>query len=135
MDKVKGGYLRRDPRARPLVEAGLWPTAALRLVRAGYTSLEKLAAATRDDLLAIRGVNLKTVEACERLLGHPLPWPTAYWTGRGLLPYIARTLCRAGIDSLEALGKLSFKDMRALGIGVSHIRKCEELLGRPFDDG
>jgi hypothetical protein len=134
MDQKRGSYLKRDPGARPLVEAGLRPIAAVRLARAGYTSLEKLAGATRDDLLAIRGVSLGTVEACERLLGHPLPWPTAYWTGRGLPTNLARRLCRAGIDSLEALGKLSFKDMRALGIGLANIRKCEVLLGR-HDEG
>jgi hypothetical protein len=35
----------------------------------------------------------------------------------------------------EDLGKQSFKDLRALGVGVGSIRKCEKLLGRFFTDG
>src|SRR5215218_6496168 len=95
-------YLDRVPEAGKLVEAGMRPTAAVRLARAGYTSLEKLAAATRDELLAIHGVSLGTVEECERLLGHPLPSPLAYWRGQGLNTHLAKVLCKARIESVEA---------------------------------
>jgi hypothetical protein len=128
-------YLKRVVGEQTLVEAGIWPQAAARLARAGFTDLRKIAAATRDDLLAIRGVNLKTVERCEEILGHGLPWPTAYWREKGFAPDFAKILCRAGIDSLEALGKQSFKDLRALGLGPLRIRQCEAALGRLLDEG
>lgn len=126
---------QRVPEARWLVEGGVNPIAAVRLARAGFTSREKLAAATREDLLLIRGVSRVTVEECERLLGRPLPWLTRYWCEMGLSPGLALTFCHAGIDSLEALGRQSFKGLRALGMGVASIRKCEKLLGRFFADG
>lgn len=128
-------YVKRVPGAQTLVEAGIRPQAAVRLARAGFTSLEKIAAATRDDLLAIHGVNLMTVEQCERALGHGLPWPTAFWREKGFAPDFAGILCKAGIDSLEALGKRSFKDLRALGLGPLRIRQCEAALGRLLDEG
>jgi hypothetical protein len=123
-------YLDRVPEAGKLVEAGLRPTAAVRLARAGYTSLEKLAAATRDELLAIHGVSLGTVEACERLIGHPLPSPFGYWREQGLPSHLARVLCRAKIESVEALARLSYKEKRALGIGVVGMRECDAVLER-----
>lgn len=121
--------------AQPLVDAGIRPQAALRLARAGYKSVEMIGAATRDDLLAIYGVHLVTIEECERVVGHALPWPTAYWRRRGLSPRMAQLLHRAGIDTLEELGKRSEKDLRALGVGMANIRKCEKLLGRFLLDG
>lgn len=124
---------RKRVGAQPLLDAGIRPQAALRLARAGFTSLEKIGAATREDLLAVYGVNLITIEECEEVVGHELPWPTAFWRGKGLSPKIARLLHRAGINTLEDLGKRSFKDLRALGVGVASIRKCEQLLGRFFE--
>jgi hypothetical protein len=126
---------QRVPEARWLVEGGINPVAAVRLARAGFTSREKLAAATREELFLIRGVSKTTVEECERLLGHPLPWLTRYWREKGLSPGLALTFCHAGIESLETLGGQSFKSLRALGVGVVNIRKCEKLLGRFFTDG
>ncbi|MES1245718.1 MAG: helix-hairpin-helix domain-containing protein [Acidobacteriota bacterium] len=123
------------PGAQTLVDAGIRAQAAVRLARAGFTSLEKIAAVTRDDLLAVYGVSLRTVEQCERALGHDLPWPTAFWREKGFAPDFARILCKGGIDSLEALGKRSFKELRALGLGPLRIRQCEAVLGRLLDEG
>jgi len=127
-------YLERIEGARDLVNAGIWPQAAVRLARAGFTSLEKIGAATRDDLLAVYGVHLRTIEECEAILGRKLPWPTAYWRERGLPTKVAKLFHKKGIDSLEALGRMSFKDLRALGLGVESIRKCEQVLGRMLRD-
>jgi Helix-hairpin-helix domain len=126
---------RKRVGAQPLMDAGIRPQAALRLARAGFTSVEKIATATREDLLAVYGVNLLTIEDCEKIIGHELPWPTAFWRSKGLSPRMARLLHRAGIATLEDLGKRSFKDLRALGVGVASIRKCEKLLGRFFEGG
>lgn len=128
-------YLERIEGARDLVNAGIRQQAAVRLARAGFTSLEKIGAVTRDDLLAVLGVNLRTIEECEAILGRKLPWPTAYWREQGLPTKLARLLHKSGIDSLETLGRMSFKDLRALGLGVESIRRCEQMLGRFLQDG
>jgi hypothetical protein len=126
-------FLDKFPQARFLVEAGIKPASAVKLVRAGYTSLESLARASKDDLLSVRGIGTGTLEQLEGLLGHQLRSPADYWREKGLLPKYAEALGRAGIDSVQALEKKSRKELRALGLGNLGLQKCEELLGRPLD--
>lgn len=128
----ESSYMKQVQGAQALFEAGLRHQAAVRLARAGFTSLEKIAAATRDDLLAVNGVSLATVQDCERLIGRTLPWPSRYWLDKGLSPRLAKLFVKSGIDSLDALGRKSLKDMRSLHLGWGSIRQCEVLLGRFF---
>jgi predicted flap endonuclease-1-like 5' DNA nuclease len=125
-------FLDKLPQARIWVEAGISPGCAGKLVRAGYTSLAGLARASREDILSIHGVSTRTLEQLEELLGRPLRSFFSYWKEKGLHPKIAKSLNGAGIESLEALEKLTRKELRAMGIGSVGIQQCEELLGRPI---
>jgi Helix-hairpin-helix domain len=125
--------LDKLPQARFLVEAGILRAAAAKLVRAGYTSLETLARASREDLLSVPGISTGTIDKLEVLLGHPLRSPTAYWREKGLPATYAIKLGKARIESVEALGRMSRTEIQALGIGNVGVWKCEELLGRSLD--
>jgi hypothetical protein len=124
--------LDRLPQARIWIEAGISLACAGRLVRAGYTSLEDLGGASREDLLAVGGIGDGTMEKLEGLLGHPLPSPSSFWREKGMPPRVATALAYAGIDSLEALGKLSREELLALRIRRPGLEQCEALLGRPI---
>ncbi len=126
-------FLERMPQARIWVEAGIIPCCAARLVKAGVTSTTALAHASREDLLAIRGIDERTLEKCEELLGRPLRSITAYWREKGLPLPFANALLRAGIESVKALAALSREDLlRIPGLGSRGLQLCEELLGRPL---
>jgi hypothetical protein len=124
--------LDRLPQARIWIEAGISLACAGKLVRAGYASLEDLDGASREDLLAVGGIGAGTLEKLEQLLGHPLPSPSSVWLEKGLPPRVATALGKAGIDSLEALGKLSREELLALGVRRPGLERCEALLGRPI---
>ncbi len=104
------------PAARFWVEAGVGLGPAGKLVRAGFPGLESLAEASRDDLLAIPGVGILTVEICERLLGRRLPSLIGDWQARGFSPKGAAVLAEAGIDSLEALARLTDEEIGAIAL-------------------
>jgi hypothetical protein len=125
-------FLDKLPQARVWVEAGISPACAGKLVRAGYTSLAGLARASREDILSLRGVSTRTLAQLEELLGRPLRSFYSYWKKKGLHPKIAKSLNGAGIESLEALEKVTRKELRAMGIGFVGVQQCEELLGRPI---
>jgi Helix-hairpin-helix domain len=125
--------LDKLPQARFLVEAGISLAAAAKLVRAGYTSFETLAGASREDLLSVPGISTGTLDKLEVHLGHPLRSPTAYWREKGLPATYAIKLGNARIESVEALGRMSRKEIQALGIGNVGVWKCEGLLGRSLD--
>ena len=113
------------------IDAGIAPCCAARLVRAGFTSMEHLEGASREDVLGIRGISEGTLAKCEQLLGHPLRTSIfVYWTDRGVPVRFANALHRAGIESLEALAEKSREELLGiLGLGVGGLRCCEELLG------
>jgi hypothetical protein len=123
--------LARLPQARVWVEAGISLACAGKLVRAGYTSLEALGGASREDLLKVGGIGDGTLEKLERLLGHSLPSSFSFWREKGLPPKVAASLGYGGIDSLEALEKLSREELIVLGVRGLGLERCEALLGRP----
>lgn len=126
-------FLERVPQARIWVEAGIIPSCAARLVRAGITDLEALARASREDLLGIRGIKKGTLEKCEKLLGRPLPSVSAYWREKGLPQQLANSLRKAGIESIEILAAMSREELLNIhGIGDRGLECCEALLGRPM---
>ncbi len=118
------------PAARFWIEAGVQLGQAGKLVRAGFPSLESLAEASRDELLAIPGVGKMTVEICERLLGRRLPSVIGDWKALGFSGTAAAAFAEAGIDSLEALAKLTEREIASFGLRNPDQQLCETLLGR-----
>jgi hypothetical protein len=56
-----------------------------------------------------------------------------FWLDIGVIPRAAAALCRAGVLTLEDLGKLTQEEFLAIeGAGESALAKCEEALGRPL---
>ncbi len=118
------------PAARFWVEAGVGLGPAGKLVRAGFPSLESLAGVSRDELLAIPGVGIVTVQLCERLLGRRLPSVIDGWQAQGFSGTAAASLAKAGIESVEALARLTDQEISAFGLRSPDRQLCQDLLGR-----
>ncbi len=118
------------PAARFWVEAGVGLGQAGKLVRAGFPSLESLKSASRDELLAIPGIGNVTIWICEQLLGRRLPSVIGDWQAQGFSSNAAAALAGAGIDSLEALARLTEGEIAGLGLRNPDRQLCETLLGR-----
>jgi predicted flap endonuclease-1-like 5' DNA nuclease len=129
------------------VTVGLVPQSAKALAGAGYRSLPDLAAATREQLLAIPGVGPAALAVLEEVLDRPLPrrrkprlpaprkgrvWPEDVWSKRGLPPAAAVTFAMAGM-SLERLATATREELLALvGVGPASVRLCELMIGKPI---
>ena len=123
---------------------GLVPQSANALAGAGYCGLLDLANATREQLLAIRGVGPKAVVVLEEILNRPLPrrgkprkaaptprrvWPEDVWRKRGLPPSAAVAFAVEGI-TLERLSTISREELLAIrGVGKGAIEVCELMIG------
>jgi len=115
------------------------------LSEAGFLSLADLEGLTREQLRAIRGVGLSTLEVIEELLGKPLPrerksrsaparppWPEEVWRKRGLPPGAAITFTQVGM-TLERLRVISREELLGmLGVGPQAVHACERLIGKPI---
>jgi hypothetical protein len=118
---------------RRWIKAGIRPSCAARLVKAGITDLATLALHSREEVLGIPGVHKATLKVCEKLLGYPLPSIYAYWHERGFPPKLAKILHKAGIESTEDLSALCREELIwFLGINPRSVELCEALLGRPL---
>jgi len=127
-------FLRKNPRAWYWLKRGLHPKAARELAQAGYRTLEDLAGRTREDLAAIPGVGTRTLGRLEELLGSLIPSRRGDWAKRGLPPNVSNALDRAGIDSLEKLGRLTREQFLSIDwLGEGSLEACERLLGRRLD--
>lgn len=59
--------------------------------------------------------------------------PADYWTEKGFTPFLSARLERAGIDTVEALSRLTREEFLALhDLGGAALAKCEALLGQPL---
>lgn len=127
-------FLGKHPETRPWLELGLMPKVALALARAGYLSLADLAGRFREELLALPGFGPGTLALLEKNLGAPLPSRIADLKGRGIPANVEHSLDRAGIRSLEALGRLTREQFLATrGLGETGLRSCEKALGRKLE--
>ncbi len=134
-----------NPQLKLWLTAGLVPSTARALSEAGFLSLADLGGMTREQLRAIRGVGLSTLEVIEELLGKPLPrerksrstparpdWPEEVWRKRGLPPSAAITFSQVGM-SLERLGTISREELLGMfGVGRQAVHVCELLIGKPI---
>jgi DNA-directed RNA polymerase alpha subunit len=101
------------------------------LSQAGIGSLEDLRKASREGLLALRGIGAVALDCLEELLGRKIPSRAEYWLSRGLATGVANALVREGIHTLDDLGKLTREQLLSFrGIGYFAFRACERLLGR-----
>jgi len=96
------------------VRLGLPGRVARLLDRAGFFTLEALAAATREEL-AHHGLSPAALRLCEALLGRPLPSGIPYWTARGLPKVMAWKLSRHRVLTVEDLRRLSAHQLQQLG--------------------
>jgi hypothetical protein len=109
---------------------GIPPRVAKALSRAGLRSPEDLHTRTREDLLAQAGIGDSAVQQLEALAGCKIPSRSSYWLSRGLSPYVANALLRAGIRSVEDLLVLNRKQFLARpGLGKYVLAHCEKRLG------
>lgn len=132
-DSRQRPFLLRHPQAGYWLDRGLHPKAARELVKAGIRSVEDLARTAREDLTAIPGVGPGSLAQLERLRGAPLASPADYWLERGIRPQVAYALIRAGIDSIEKLGRMTREQLLSLeGVAEGALRSCEAVLGRPL---
>lgn len=127
-------FLERYPEARYWIDKGLKPTAAKALVTAGYLALADLVGKCREDLTGIRGLGEKSLVHCEALLGSVIPSRTEELAAHAIHLQVRRSLGRAGIRSLDDLGKCTREQVLAIpGFGETGLRQCEQALGRPLD--
>jgi hypothetical protein len=129
-DRRIASFLRRVPKAQAWIDAGFEIQIAAKLLAAGFPSVESIGELSREQFLAKRGLGTGTLEKCEALLGRPLRSLAAYWTEQGLALDTSEALGRAGIDSAEALGKLTREELRAAGVRDDQLEACEALLER-----
>jgi transcriptional regulator with XRE-family HTH domain len=108
------------------LENGVPANTAYALVRAGFNSPDDVATLTQEQFLQIQGMGEKVLAHCERVLGHPLPSPRAYWLERGLPPRTALKLAVAGISNLAQLGNIT--DLRRIGLDTAEVHACKGLL-------
>jgi DNA repair protein RadC len=100
------------------------------LSQAGIGSLEDLRKLSREEVLALRGIAVSTLGRLEVLLGSAIPSRTEDWLRRGLAPWLANALVRAGLSTLSELAALSREQfLSLLGLGRSALWQCEKLLG------
>lgn len=133
-DPRRRPFLVRHPQAGYWLERGLHPKAARELVKAGIRSVEDLAGLAREDLAALPGVGDRSLAQLARLLGAPLASPVDSWLERGLRPRLAQALIRAGIDSIEKLGRLTREQLLSLPeVAEGSLQAVEAVLGRPLD--
>jgi len=101
------------------------------LSQAGIASPEELRKLSREELLSLPGIGDITIHRLEALLGSKIPSRTETWLSRGLALPIANALAREGINSLEALGRLTREQFLAIrGLGYYALGQCQKLLGR-----
>lgn len=127
-------FARKHPEARYWLKQGLQPRMARELAKAGFQTVEDLAGKSREELLAIAGLGEGALAKLERSLGSPIPSQAEYWVKRGLSRNFAGSLVRAGIVSVEELGRLTreqFLDFHNLAEGALYA--CERVLGRQLD--
>jgi len=114
---------------------GLPTSAAITFAQVNIT-LRRLAAMTREELLALDGVGPRALQACELLLGRPIPSRTptngvAIWLRHGIPSMAARALHQAGLHTPADLKTQTRDDLLALrGIGPLTLARLEDLLGR-----
>jgi predicted RecB family nuclease len=133
-DSRQRPFLLRHPQAGYWLERGLHPKAARELVKAGIRSVEDLGRMAREDLAILPGVGERSLAQLERLRGGPLTSPAGFWLERGLRPRVAQALIRAGVDSIEALGRMTREQLLSLtGVAEGSLQAVEAVLGRPLD--
>jgi len=98
------------------LEQGLTPSIANVLDRARIRGRDDLAAMTREEFLATKGLAEVSLRRCEELLGHPLPSAVATWTGHGLSRRLAWRLSRLRVLSREDLRRLTPEALRQLAL-------------------
>ncbi|HWM93492.1 MAG TPA: helix-hairpin-helix domain-containing protein [Thermoanaerobaculia bacterium] len=137
MARVEEQYrhlLRKHPKAFYWLKRGIHPKAARELAAAGILTLDDLAGRTREDLSAIPGMGLRSLAKLEEMLGSVIPSRKGDWEERGLPRIVANALGRAGIDSMEKLGRLTREQFLSFsGLGEGSLKACERILGRPLD--
>lgn len=127
-------FARKHPEARYWLKQGLQPRMARELAKAGFQTAEDLAGKSREELFAIPGLGEGTLAKLEQVIGSPIPSRAEYWVARGLSRNFAGSLVRAGIVSVEELGRLTreqFLDFHNLAEGALYA--CESILGRDLD--
>jgi hypothetical protein len=133
-DRQRASFLRRVPRARAWIDAGFEIQIAARLLKAGFPSVESIGELSREQFLAKRGLGTDTLKKCEALLGRPLRSLADYWMEQGLALGAAEALGRVGVDSAEALGRLTREELRAAGVRDDQVKDCEALLERALPE-
>jgi len=101
------------------------------LDRGGIRTLEELAALTREELLALKGLPDGSVQQCQKLLGRPLPSAVDYWTGRKVPRVLAWQLSRKRVMTLEDLRPLTPDDLRRLGFKGHDVTFLAALAAAP----
>lgn len=129
----RGGQSGADSAIAYWLSKGFTKRGAAALAGAGLRTLEEAAAAGIEQLEVLRGVGWEGIRLCEELLGRPLVHRAQYWTLRGLPGRTAGYLIRAGIATLEDLGRMTKADFLShRGLGETALRQCEAVLGRPL---
>ena len=129
-DRQRASFLRRVPKARAWIDAGFEIQIAVKLLEAGFPRIESIGELSREQFLAKRGLGTGTLKKCEALLGRPLRSLADYWMEQGLALGAAEALGRVGVDSVEALGKLTREELRAAGVRDDQLKDCEALMER-----
>jgi hypothetical protein len=149
LEEVLGNPLPRERKKRKAPPPAVWPEhvwrrrglpsgAAITFVQMKMT-VERLKAMNRQELLALEGVGLGTVRACELIIGRAIPsdQPAVpakdFWVRQGLRRQAARALSAAGIQTPENLREVTREELLALrGFGEAALGWLEGFLGREF---
>lgn len=116
--------------------SGLSTRAAFALAQARILTLQDLSGRTKGELQKVASLGGRSFRVLEQLLGHPIPERRAdpsekYWTDKGFSRVAARSLCRAGLHTLEDLGRADRETLEELPrLAKRGLKRCEELLGR-----
>jgi len=111
------------------VSLGLPGRVARLLGRAGFFTLEALAAATREEL-AYHGFPPGALQRCEALLGRPLPSGIPYWSAQGVPKVIAWKLSRWRVLTVADLRRLSAHQLQQLGFDRDDTKRLLRLASR-----
>jgi hypothetical protein len=127
-------FARKNPAEGYWVRLGFSPKTSRSLVKAGLRNVADLAGWSREQVAALPWLAKRSLARLEQVRGAPLPSRRSFWEQRGVPPIVRNALARAGIDSLEKLGKMTREELLSFPrLGKMALRECERVLGRPLD--
>ena len=124
--RLRGGPLTSP--ADSWLERGLRPRLAHALARLGVDSIEKLGRMTREQLLALPGVDKASLQAVEAVLGRPLDSPVREWRRLGLRSIAGHLLATAGIRTVPEMAELGGPALQRMGLGPVDLAVCRSLV-------